>query len=260
VVLTLQAWYQDRADPVYGRAVSRARVESDRVQALAAGLQGIPPEGVIALARRDPFLQGPRLFAVHCAGCHRYDGHDGLGVGNSDLPTASDLRGFASRAWLMGLLDPGRVDSLDYFGATKFREGKMVRFVKRDVAGFEPAQKEQLHKVLTALAAEAGLPSHAELDQRDAAILEEGRRLIDHEDMRCTECHRFRGLGEDPAGPELTGYGSREWLIEFIRDPAHERFYGQRNDRMPRFGAEQILDDASIGLIADWLRGDGRDP
>ena len=44
-------------------------------------------------------------------------------------------------------------------------------------------------------------------------------------------------------------------MIDFIRDPAHERFYGDRNDRMPRFGEEEILDEATIGLIVDWLSG-----
>jgi ubiquinol-cytochrome c reductase cytochrome b subunit len=158
----------------------------------------------------------------------------------------------------MGLLDPRRVDSLAHFGGTKFRDGKMVRFVKKDVASFDAAQKEQLRKVLTALAAEARLPSHAELDRRDTALIEEGRRLLDHEDMRCTECHRFGELGDEPVGPELTGYGSRPWLIDFVRDPAHTRFYGERNDRMPRFGPEATLDEPTVGLIVDWLRQDWR--
>jgi len=260
VYLTLQAWHLDRMDPAYARSVARARLESDRVHSLAMSRQGIPPDGAAAMARRDPFLQGPRLFARHCAGCHRYAGHNGLGEGVQESPTASDLRGFASRAWLNRLLDPAHVGTLDYFGGTKFREGKMVRFVKRDVAQFDSEHKEQLRKVLLAVSAEAQLPSYRELDQRDAALIEEGRRLINQEDMRCTECHVFREYGEDPSGPELTGYGSRDWLMTFVRDPAHARFYGKRNDRMPAFGSEQVLDGESIGLIADWLREDWAKP
>jgi hypothetical protein len=51
--------------------------------------------------------------------------------------------------------------------------------------------------------------------------------------MRCTECHQFRKTDEDASAPDLTGYGSREWLIGIINDPTHDRFYGKRNDRMP---------------------------
>jgi mono/diheme cytochrome c family protein len=74
---------------------------------------------------------------------------------------------------------------------------------------------------------------------------------------RCTECHQFRKKDEDATAPDLTGYGSREWLIGIIANPKHERFYGTRNDRMPAFGEEKILDARSIELLADWLRGEG---
>ena len=66
--------------------------------------------------------------------------------------------------------------------------------------------------------------------------------------MRCTECHQFRKRDEDATAPDLTGYGSREWLTAFVGNPAHERFYGKRNDRMPAF-TRPILDDHSIGLV-----------
>jgi hypothetical protein len=39
-----------------------------------------------------------------------------------------------------------------------------------------------------------------------------------------------------------------------ISNPKHDRFYGKRNDRMPAYGEEKILDARSIELIADWLR------
>jgi ubiquinol-cytochrome c reductase cytochrome b subunit len=115
-------------------------------------------------------------------------------------------------------------------------------------------KRRQLRRVIIALSAEAQLPRQADLDQRDAALIAEGRQLIDSEEMRCTECHRFHEFDYEPSAPDLTGYGSRDWLMEFIRDPAHERFYGERNDRMPRYGPEEILDDAAVGLIVDWLR------
>ena len=173
-----------------------------------------------------------------------------------DVPSASDLKGFASREWLAGLLDPARIDGLHYFGGTKFKEGKMSKFVKKDVAGFSPEQKMQLQKVITALSAEAALNSQPDAGQRDLAVIAEGNTLITSEAMRCTECHQFHKPDEDATAPDLTGFGSREWLLAFISNPGHTRFFGKRNDRMPAFAQDKILDLHAISLLADWLRGD----
>ena len=177
-----------------------------------------------------------------------------------ELPSASDLKGFASREWLSGLLDPSRIDSPQYFGNTKFKDGKMSKFVKKDVAAFSPEQQAQLQKVIAALSAEAALKSQQDADQRDAAIIAEGKTLIASEAMRCTECHQFRKPDEDASAPDLTGYGSREWLLAFISNPAHTRFFGKRNDRMPAFAEDKILDIQALSLLADWLRGDWFEP
>jgi ubiquinol-cytochrome c reductase cytochrome b subunit len=177
-----------------------------------------------------------------------------------ELPSAPDLKGFATRQWLTGLLDPQKISSSNYFGATKFANGKMAKFVKSDMARFTSEQKAQLQKVIVALSAEAQLKSQRELDRQTASVIAEGKALIDHADMRCTECHEFQKPTEDATGPVLTGYGSRDWLIEIIANPEHERFYGKRNDRMPAFGAKKILDSQAITLLADWLRGDWYEP
>lgn len=252
------AWREDRGNAHYQAAVRAAREAGARARALAAG--GIPPGGALELVHADPWSQGPKLFARHCAGCHRYDGHDGLGGIPADPPSASDLKGFASREWLAGLLNPERVATAHYFGGTRFAEGRMVRFVQRDVAGFDEPQRAALQKVIAAVSAEAALPAQAEADARDAALIAEGRELIRTREMKCTGCHQFHVPDEDAIAPDLTGYGSRAWLVEFIRDPAHARFYGKRNDRMPRFGAEALLSEREVGLLADWLRGDWPEP
>jgi ubiquinol-cytochrome c reductase cytochrome b subunit len=200
-------------------------------------------------------LKGPKLFAQNCASCHRFDGHDGLGNIPEDPQSASDLNGFASREWLTGLLDPERVDSTNYFGATRFRNGRMVRFVKRDVAGFDDEQKENLRKGIIALSAGAQLPMQAELDVRDEVIIQQGRELLGYE-LGCTDCHAYPEPDDLADAPTLVDYGTREWLIRFIGNPAHPLLYGDRNDRMPAYSEEQILDQRQIGLIADWLRGD----
>ena len=48
-------------------------------------------------------------------------------------------------------------------------------------------------------------------------------------------CHKFHDAGTADAAPDLTGYGSRDWLMAFIANPAADRFYGKNNDRMPDF-------------------------
>jgi ubiquinol-cytochrome c reductase cytochrome b subunit len=177
---------------------------------------------------------GAKLFAQRCATCHRYDGHDGTGVVPKDPQSASDLKGFASREWLSGLLDPTKVDTTNYFGATKFREKKMVGFVKKTVAKYSAEEKAHLSKVIAAVSAEAQLDTQAAIDKRDASLIEEGRTLL-RSQTQCTDCHQFHKTDEDATGPDLTGYASRQWLINFISNPEHSGFYGERNDRMPAF-------------------------
>jgi ubiquinol-cytochrome c reductase cytochrome b subunit len=259
-LLTWLAVAEDRRNPDYVAGVKAAEFEAERVKELAHSPTGISQLGAVNLLRTDPLTQGPKLFAKNCASCHRYDGHDGLGNHPKDPQSAADLKGFASRAWLTGLLDPEKVGHTNYFGGTKFKDGKMAKFVKKDVTGFSPAEREQLKKIVSALSAEAGLKSQRDADQRDGSIIAEGRTLLASEKMRCTECHQFHKKDEDASAPDLTGYGSREWLTSIITNPKHERFYGKRSDRMPAFGADQILDAQALGLLVDWLSGEWYEP
>lgn len=258
-MLTYLAKAADNNNSNYLLAAKHAEEDADRVKVLAQSPAGIPSSGAVTLLRNDPLTQGPRIFAQKCAGCHRYDGHDGLGVVPTSPQSASDLKGFATREWLTGLLDPDKIVTSNYFGGTKFHDSKMVKFVKKDVAAFTADQKEQLRKALTALSAEAQLKSQIAADQRDAAIIAEGTTII-QKDLRCTDCHQFHKVDEDATAPDLTSYGSRKWLIGFINNPTHPTYYGERNDRMPAFGASQILDSKAIDLVADWLRGTWYEP
>src|SRR5262249_8421846 len=154
-----------------------------------------------------------------------------------------------------GLLDPERIGTTNYFGATKFKSGKMYKFVHDKLPAFPPEKKANLPKVIAALSAEAQLKSQQAMDAADAAMIEAGRGLL-REEFGCTDCHQFRQKDADASAPDLTGYGSREWLIRFISNPAHESLYGERNDRMPKFGEDHVLTEQQIGLVADWLRGE----
>ena len=260
-LLTYLARTEDAASPEFVLAVQSAERDAARVIVLAQSPDGIPTAGAVTLLRNDALTQGPKLFAKNCASCHRYDGHDGLGSQPKDKISASDLKGFASREWIAGLLDPARVDSLHYFGGSEQKTGKMVKFVKEDIAEFDAAQKAQLQKLIVGLSAEAGLKAQSAADTRDAVVIAEGRKLVSSTAMNCTDCHKFHAEGtDDPSAPDLTGYGSREWLLAFISDPSHARFYGERNDRMPAYGPDKILTAAEIGLVTDWLRGEWYEP
>lgn len=252
-LLTWQAYAQDGADEAFAFAREGAEREAARVLELVEGADGIPPEGALALLRADPLTQGPQLFADRCAGCHAFAGGDGLGRERAEPQTAPELERFASREWISGLLDPERVATREYFGGTDFARGRMVRMVQSRVAGFDHAQTEALDKVVKALSAEAALAYQAAADRADSIEIVAGRALIASESIGCTECHEFRGTGGQ-VGPSLTGYGSGEWLTRMIADPEHPSLYGERNDRMPAFGRDAILEEAEIRLLVKWLR------
>jgi ubiquinol-cytochrome c reductase cytochrome b subunit len=252
-VLTFLAKAADAKNSDYQAAVKQAEWTATRVKVLAR-VQGIPAEGALALLQRDPLTQGPKLFARNCASCHRYNGQDGMGRNVNDPQSASDLAGFASREWIAGLLDPQRVSTTNYFGGTKFKDGKMAKFVKKEVAKFTPDEKAELQAAIAGLSAEAHLKSQKAADQRDAETITKGRGLLTG-DLDCVRCHQFGNVSGE-AAPDLTGYGSREWLVRFLGNPGHEELYGDDNDRMPAFGEKRILSAEEIGLIADWLRGE----
>jgi ubiquinol-cytochrome c reductase cytochrome b subunit len=271
-VLTGIAMFDDSSKPTYREAVAKAERNALRVVQLAQAPAGIPPEGATALLQNDPLTQGPELFRKNCSGCHRYDGHDGTGKlvikepveGEADdqepveePSSGADLKGFGSRDWLRGFLDPAKIASPDYYGGTAFADGKMVGFVEDKLSDFD---RDEVEQVIFALSSEAQLPLQREDGARDAQRIAAGRELFGRDGINCTRCHKFRDSvtrGKRPPNtPDLTGWGSREWMVGIVSNPAHERFYGAKNDRMPAFGADEILDDKTIGLIVDWLRED----
>ena len=135
----------------------------------------------------------------------------------------------------------------------------MAKFVRKDVANYAPEEMGKLRKIIAAVSAEAQLKSQLALDQGDAALIAEGRALLQN-GAKCADCHQFHKVDEDATAPDLTGYGSQRWLIGFISNPAHPNYYGPRNDRMPEFGSNQILSEKDIELIAKWLRGEWYEP
>jgi ubiquinol-cytochrome c reductase cytochrome b subunit len=253
-LLTWQSVSADRADPEY--IAAREMSEKDAARAVTLANNGVPITGAVNLMREDALTQGPRIFSENCASCHTYGGHNGMGVKllPVDSISASDLKGFGSREWLARFFDPKEIVGPRHWGGTALKDGDMVAWVLEHVPEMDAAQKEGLRRVQYALSAEARLKSQIAVDGRDSALIEEGRKTLRDTKAGCAECHKFHEIGD--GSPDLTGYASREWLIDFISDPEHERFFGDNNDRMPAFGREKTLTPRELGLVADWLRGD----
>jgi len=250
-VLTYVAVSQDRNNPTYIASKTQAAREASIIKEMAS--RGIPPEGALAL------LQGPKLFAQHCASCHTYGGENGLGNKVEDS-SAPDLKGFASREYLTNLLHPNRFTSTKFFGNTAHaKKSKMQKFLEDELDGIDDDQalRKEVDQLIKAISAEAKLPSQVKLDAADKAAIEEGRELFFEDGFSCVDCHALGDWNSDDySAPDLTGYGSRKWLLDIMDDPAHERFYGSKNDRMPAFGKDEKLTRKQMEQIADWLRGE----
>ena len=239
-------------------AAKQAKLDAARAIELAGRPEKIPPAGMLELVRADAKLQGPRLFAQHCASCHAHvDPQAPDAAAILATSSAANLFEFGRASWMRGLLDPAQVASPAYFGNTAHKDDDMVSFVQGDLADADQWKKDDIEAVIVAMAAEAG---HADPGVQPA-MLEKGRALVADVE-RCGGCHKVGDNGTDlGSAPDLTGWGSREWLVGIITDPTHERFYGDSNDRMPSFGkaaegAAPMLSPQQIGLLADWLRED----
>jgi len=250
-------WDAARHSQDFLDAVDAAHADAHRAVELAGRPERIPASGMLDLLRSDPATQGPRLFAQHCASCHAHvDPAAPTAEGVLAKSSAANLHGFGTAAWMRGLLDPGQVAGPAYFGNTAHNEGDMVSFVQNDLTDGAAWPPADIEAVVAALAAEGGFAAGF-----DAALVERGRTLVADGD-RCGSCHTFHDNGTAAgSAPDLTGWGSREWLVGIITDPTHERFYDGSNDRMPRFGtadegAMPPLSAKQIGLVADWLRGE----
>lgn len=252
-----------------GASYHNSRGIADRQSARAISLaqeKGIPPDGAHTLLLADPLTRGPKLFATHCAHCHRIYGHDGIGNVPAEPPTSSDLGGFATRGWIRGLLyDPMHAN---YFGRMKNAEGepahtKMQEWLAElNESNADPDARAQLGRdfdsVAAYLADEAVRPGRlatwnvAAVDSTETDLLHRGRRVFV---QSCNECHSYQGERSGTfSAPEMHGYGSPEWLELMISSPDHELRYrskGRQRAQMPPF--RERLAPSEIRLIAEWL-------
>lgn len=154
-----------------------------------------------------------------------------------------------------GLLQADTITNSAYYGGTKFRTGKMVRYVREKLPKLQASEPGALESMIAAVVAEADLPADRAGAGDRAGTVEAGRRHV-ATTFGCTDCHAFRKPDEEATAPTLTGWASRDWMVRLVGDPTHADFYGARNDRMPSYLKEGRLSERDISLIVDWIRGD----
>lgn len=271
----------------YLLAKHMADLEGERAHELVQ-YHGIPRAGAsMTLMRNDPEIQGPRLFMRYCVSCHSYTDEliglaipgprpprdaDGLLVENPDAWGGPDLGDFATPDWILGILQPESILSDKYFGRTvhaatdedgAFKSGGMVEFVHDSLSELSEDEQSSLKDLAAAIAAQSNRP-----DVSIAADQIE-RGLTAASDFGCLDCHKLGDEGDLGVAPDLTGYGSSDWLREFIADPTAERFYfaevgeASGNDRMPAFARhaefdKNLLGSHELNMLVRWLHGDDR--
>ena len=281
--LTAIALKEDAADKNYQAAVKAAEFEGHRAAELAKEF-GIPPTGALSLLKEDARIQGPKLFARHCASCHRYNGHNGLEQVRmkeveenghkrkiEEPATAADIGPFGSREWIQNVLTnyPLTFEPLKHSGekGEKFLDGEMAGWVKENAETLKKSENaSSLKSLVEFLVAQGG---RKEMQPFDPALVAEGKEIFKTGKLpsgslttNCSDCHALKsadgseslGDGAGPGYPSLTGYASRQWLSDFVKNPAHDSFYGAERNLMPAF--ESKLSDKELKQLIDWMVGD----
>jgi ubiquinol-cytochrome c reductase cytochrome b subunit len=243
--LTYEAWKADAGDKTFQDARAKADEARQRALALAGSPEaGIPPDGAMYVLLRDPLYHGQATLRAKCLGCHVYDGK---GEGEQ---TASDLKGFGSRAWVRGLLDNPK--SPAYFGRVPACDG-MVEWKKSS-----KLTAKQLDDVADFVATFPAIPPDLTAEEwlnRDDVANHPGLGPFQKE---CGTCHVIDGLTEGGTrdAPKLFAWGSPQWIARMIRKSSAPDLYGylEPKDRMPSF-AEQLTDNG-VETVVRFLRGD----
>ena len=293
VVLTVMAVYEDANDPGHQAALAETHRDAGRAVELASGPDRIPVEGAVSLLRRDPFTQGPRLFAQHCSACHRYNGHDGRGSLVMDAlkdgetkpqiaaPTAADLGSFARREWMSAIVTDysshfAWLKNSDWYkdAQKKTAAGESIEFIDPDnseMANWTDGKAESLQAaenvdnvkaLVEFLTAEAAHPGTT----IDSALVDRGRKLAVDGDWSgalsgtsCASCHETIGQ-PFPAEPDDSAAGSYPTLAQY-GSSAWLKDFIRHPDSARHYGAKdrmpsyspQQLSDVDLNLLVRWL-------
>lgn len=224
--LTAMPILSDRGDPDYQDKLAVQARHSQAASRYAAA-SGVRPDGGITL------LDGYLLFyRERCAECHIWEL-------TPEEPSAPRLAGYLSRGWVRGFLSNPSHE--DYFGRTKLKYSEDDGTGMEPFAG-EPGELDALVEFLCSLSGEEHEPA------LDAMQVAQGQALFT--DGECSGCHELsRAEGQ---GPALGGYGSREWLIGLLKQPAAANYYGEDlGGEMPVY---DHLSPRELDSLVLWLQ------
>jgi ubiquinol-cytochrome c reductase cytochrome b subunit len=249
---------KDARDATYQK--QRAKADAVAASAIRLAMNGVPPEGALAMVQRDPDLRGAALFDRYCAGCHV------LGdMGDAKKATAAKLTGWGTPEWILAMMhDP---DAPEFFGRGPYaQQMPSVDQRPKDRPANQPwtpilktdAEKQAVAAFLSAEGDEPGDPPRP----IDPALRATGEKIVSG---RCTACHLWKGEGDDEGSglaPELARYGSLAWTEAQVKNPSSLQTYREKalgeelKKHMPRFDKELSAEDAA--LVARWTRARGR--
>ena len=223
-VLGYLPYRRDQNDAAYQHF--RAEVNQRSTLARRLARQGVPPEGGLAVYRNDREFRTRDLWTEQCGQCHSFTGHGGT--------EGPDLKDYNSRAWIERFLR--NPDDPLHMGGAKFQKGM------RPVEG----TADEFKGLTEWLYAETGATDV------DTALIERSLPLFSEKD--CDSCHERDGVSADN-GPNLKARGTLPYLVDFISDPADDRFFGRRN-KMPRFAGKLTPDQ--IGDLALFVLSESK--
>ncbi len=220
VGLTAVSYLDDASDDALQERIAAAEEEAHLARELAVQ-NGVPAAGGTAVYTTVPHYEAKQLWAEHCGACHD--------PGAEDRKGPIIAAGYNSRAWLAAFYREPSADQ--FFGVTSIDKMKPV---KETGADFDA--------LVEFVYAQSGA------DDVDQALAEKGETLFDDGD--CSNCHSHDWETEEELGPNLGRRGTAAMFAEFIADPDHARWFGDKNE-MPGFADKLTADD--IAALADYL-------
>jgi quinol-cytochrome oxidoreductase complex cytochrome b subunit/mono/diheme cytochrome c family protein len=241
----------------YRKQLEHAEENAERAVQIAQ--TGIPDGGASMLIHRDPATTGKKLFAQHCGSCHSF-----AGVSEKGPFKASDLTDFGSKHWIRSMLenaaDPHFFGRTELTGMIKWSEKhhdyrkSLLDEIAKPGEQDGASSKQSSTDATKALAyydawldrVAEWLATHPSAKPKDEPKTAEEKKFAEGyaaffdkkiKQGRCSTCHIYAGTGGSE-GPDLTGYGSADWVRLMIVAPEHPMRHGKKN-KMPAFRNDQ---------------------
>ncbi|MGB1013232.1 MAG: cytochrome b N-terminal domain-containing protein, partial [Nannocystaceae bacterium] len=223
VALTALAIVEDANKESYREGLELAEKEAKHARQLA--LEGILPEGGMAVFNNDPKQKTRLLFKEHCATCHTIEGRGGQ--------EAPSFEAYGTREWLTALVrNPA---DKRFFGGTK----------GHDTMEATPADSLSDENLAAVVEYVLSLQGTAEVDD---ALVATGKTLWD-DDAGCNNCHEVKP-GEEGVGPNLAQRGTAAWAARVIADSSAPDLFGDTAE-MPKFADK--LSPEQITALAEFV-------